>query len=44
MNPIYIDYLNAFDIEALDSSNDEILRSGIAIVWRSPCQLLSFLI
>jgi ornithine cyclodeaminase len=25
MNPIYIDYLNAFDIEALDLSNDEIL-------------------
>ncbi len=25
MNPIYIDYLNAFDIEALDLTNDEIL-------------------
>ncbi|MBY2989142.1 ornithine cyclodeaminase family protein [Rhizobium leguminosarum] len=25
MNPIYIDYLNAFDIEALNPSNDEIL-------------------
>jgi ornithine cyclodeaminase len=25
MDPIYIDYLNAFDIEALDLSNDEIL-------------------
>lgn len=27
MDPIYIDYLNAFDIEALDLSNDEILAA-----------------
>ncbi|EJB06445.1 ornithine cyclodeaminase family protein [Rhizobium leguminosarum] len=27
MNPIYIDYLNAFDIEALNLSNDEILAA-----------------
>ncbi len=27
MDPIYIDYLNAFDIEALDLSNDEILKA-----------------
>jgi ornithine cyclodeaminase len=27
MNPIYIDYLNAFDIEALNPSNDEILAA-----------------
>ncbi len=27
MDPIYIDYLNAFDIEALDLTNDEILAA-----------------
>ncbi|TDK32145.1 ornithine cyclodeaminase family protein [Rhizobium deserti] len=27
MDPIYIDYLNAFDIDALDFSNDEILKA-----------------
>jgi ornithine cyclodeaminase len=27
MDPIYIDYLNAFDIEALDLSNDEVLAA-----------------
>ncbi|RWX81759.1 ornithine cyclodeaminase family protein [Neorhizobium lilium] len=27
MDPIYIDYLNAFDIEALDLGNDEILKA-----------------
>jgi ornithine cyclodeaminase len=27
MDPIYIDYLNAFDIDALDLSNDEILKA-----------------
>jgi alanine dehydrogenase len=27
MDPIYIDYLNAFDIDALDLSNDEIMKA-----------------